>query len=170
MERRKRTLTSKLIGTASAFGLTFAMACATTTETDEMSPRTTKSDAVAAGETADPLGPPQHIDSEVTREHPSSNTGTGNYKGTGANTNLNQPAPEPTVTVTQSDAVITQTPIVERETVVVEREPVEVETPRERVVVETPAVEVEPQRTVQVQRPVEEGDEEVEIRRVTKKE
>lgn len=157
MEQRKPTWTSKLIGVAGAFGLTFAMACATTTETDRYAEET-KSDNVAAGETVDPLGPPQHIASDITQEHPSSNTGAGNLQSSGANTNLNQPAPEPTVTVTQSDAVVTQTPIVEERTVAVETEPVVVETPT---VVETRTTEV---------RTMEEDEEEVVTRRVTRKE
>lgn len=153
MEQRKPKWTSKLIGVAGAFGLTFAMACATTTETDQYAEET-KSNKVAAGETVDPLGPPQQIESEITHQHPSSNTGAGNAQSAGANTNLNNPTPEPTVTVTQSDAVVTQTPIVEERTVVVEREP----TPT---IVETRTTEV---------RTMEEDEEEVVTRRVTRKE
>lgn len=111
MKQTRNSWTKKAMGLAAAFGLTFAMACATT---DDGVSDATKSDSVAAGQTADPLGPPDHIDSAVGQEFPSSNTGTGNMKSSGSNTNLNpRPTPEPEVRITQSDAVITQTPIVE---------------------------------------------------------
>lgn len=156
----KTDLSRKLLGTAAAFGLTFAMACATT-ETDEMAP-VSPSDNVAVGQTTDPLGPPQHIASRpITDQHPSSNTGAGNHSSAGSNTNLNRPAPRPVVT--ESNAVITQTPIVE-----------------ERVVTETETVVIEdeePVRTAQVTPKRERTtttttveEPEVEVRRVTRKE
>lgn len=145
MKREIRSMSSKLVGLAAAFALMFTMACATTTEPDGIQ----QSNEVAAGETVDPLGPPQHIESEITREHPSSNTGAGNAQASGANTNLNTPQPEPTTTVVESDAEVVQTPIVEEETIIVETEPV---------------------KTVQVDTTMEEDEEEVVVRRVTKKE
>ena len=154
MESRRKSISSKLVGLAAALGLTFAMACATTSEDDVI---ISDSNQAGAGQTADPLGPPQHIESEITREHPSSNTGAGNAQGSGANTNLNRPQAEPAVTVTQSDAAVIQTPIVEERTVIVETEP------------EPVVVEVEPVRTAQVVE-VEEDEDEVVIRRVTRKE
>lgn len=156
MEQRKRTWTSKLIGVAGAFGLTFAMACATTTETDPYAEES-RSDRVAEGETVDPLGPPQHIESEVTHQHPSSNTGAGNAQSAGANTNLNEPRPEPTVT--QSDAEVTETRIVEERPVIEDRTVVEPTPEPTRIETRTTRVET-----------VVEDEEEVVTRRVTRKE
>lgn len=141
MEQKRNSWTRKTMGLAAALGLTFAMGCATTD--DDVTYETADSDTVAAGQTADPLGPPGHIDSAVGQEFPSSTTGAGNMKGSGTNTNLNPaPTPEPSVTITQTDAVVT-TPVV-----VVETEPVR-------------TVRVTPPPVVEVEEPV---------RRTTKKE
>lgn len=58
--------------------------------------------------TADPLGPPSHIESRpLTTQHPSSNT--GGSMGIGSNTNLNTPPPPPEE-VTQSFAPLGDSP------------------------------------------------------------
>ncbi|MBW3564169.1 MAG: hypothetical protein KY459_05550 [Acidobacteria bacterium] len=144
MEQKRNSWTRKTMGLAAALGLTFAMGCATTD--DDVTYETSESDTVATGQTADPLGPPGHIDSAVGQEFPSSQTGAGNMKASGTNTNLNPtPPPEPSVTITQSDS-----PVVEEE--------------------ETIVVETEPVRTVQVTPPPVIEVEEEPVRRTTRKE
>lgn len=143
MEPKRNSWTRKTMGLAAALGLTFAMGCATTD--DDVTYETSRSDEVAAGQTADPLGPPGHIDSAVGQEFPSSMTGSGNMKGSGTNTNLNPPPPpEPAVRITQTDAVVVE----EEETIVVETEPVR-------------TVRVTPPPVIEVEEPV---------RRTTRKE